>query len=77
MRQDYTLSAFAVGLPAYVLVKILSTQFFAHHDTKTPMKVAIAAVALNFILNCLLIGPLSYVGLALATALSAWFNALA
>ncbi|OJW54021.1 MAG: murein biosynthesis integral membrane protein MurJ [Alphaproteobacteria bacterium 41-28] len=72
----YTLSAFAVGLPAYVLVKILSTQFFAHQDTKTPMKVAIAAVALNFILNCLFIGPFSYVGLALATALSAWFNAL-
>lgn len=72
----YTLSAFAVGLPAYVLVKILSTRFFAHQDTKTPMKVAIAAVALNFILNCLFIGPFSYVGLALATALSAWFNAL-
>jgi putative peptidoglycan lipid II flippase len=72
----YTLSAFAVGLPAYVLIKILSTQFFARQDTKTPMKVAIAAVTLNFILNCFLIGPLSYVGLALATALSAWFNAL-
>ncbi|MBI2707027.1 MAG: murein biosynthesis integral membrane protein MurJ [Proteobacteria bacterium] len=72
----YTLSAFAVGLPAYVLVKILSTPFFAHQDTKTPMKVAIAAVFLNFVLNCLLIGPLSYVGLALSTAISAWFNAL-
>jgi len=72
----YTLSAFAAGLPAYVLVKILSTRFFAHQDTKTPMKVAIAAVVLNFILNCLLIGPLSYVGLALSTAISSWFNAL-
>lgn len=71
----HTLSAFAIGLPAYVLVKILSTQFFARQDTKTPMKVAIAAVSLNFILNCLLIGPLGYVGLALSTALSAWFNA--
>ncbi len=70
-----TLSAFAAGLPAYVLVKILSTQFFARQDTKTPMKVATAAVALNFILNCLLIGPLSYVGLALSTAIAAWFNA--
>lgn len=73
----YTLSAFAGGLPAYVLVKILSTQFFAHQDTKTPMKVAVVAVGLNFTLNCLLIGPLSYVGLALSTALSAWFNAFA
>lgn len=72
----YTLSAFAGGLPAYVLVKILSTHFFAHQDTKTPMKVAIAAVCLNFLLNCLLVGPFSYVGLALSTALSAWFNAL-
>lgn len=73
----YTLSAFAGGLPAYVLVKILSTSFFAHQDTKMPMKVAIGAVGLNLILNFLLIGPLSYVGLALATALSAWANALA
>jgi putative peptidoglycan lipid II flippase len=72
----YTLSAFAMGLPAYVLVKILSTSFFARQDTKTPMKVAIMAVALNFTLNCLLIGPLSYVGLALSTAISAWLNAL-
>lgn len=72
----YTLSAFALGLPAYVLVKILQTQFFARQDTKTPMIVAIGAVALNFTLNCVLIGPLSYIGLALATALSAWFNAL-
>lgn len=71
----YTLSAFAMGLPAYVLVKILQTQFFAHQDTKTPMILAIGAVVLNFILNWILIGPLSYVGLALATALSAWFNA--
>lgn len=70
-----TLAAFAVGLPAYVLVKILQTQFFARQDTKTPMIVAIGTVALNFILNCVLIGPLSFVGLALATALSAWFNA--
>lgn len=72
----YTLSAFALGLPAYVLVKILQTQFFARQDTKTPMRIAIGAVGLNLILNCILIGPLSYVGLALSTALSAWFNAI-
>ena len=71
----YTLSAFSIGLPAYVLVKIFQTQFFARQDTKTPMKVAIVAVGLNFILNCLLIGPFSYVGLALSTAISAWVNA--
>lgn len=72
----YTLAAFALGLPAYVLVKILQTQFFARQDTKTPMMIAIAAVTLNFILNCILIGPLSFIGLALSTALSAWFSAI-
>jgi putative peptidoglycan lipid II flippase len=77
LATGHTLSAFAVGLPAYVLVKILSTSFFARKDTKTPMKIAIAAVCLNFTLNWFLIGPLSYVGLALATAIAAWFNALA
>lgn len=74
LATGYTLSAFAIGLPAYVLVKILSTQFFARQDTKTPMKVAMAAVTVNFVLNCLFIGPFGYVGLALSTALSAWFN---
>ena len=76
LSTGYTLSAFAVGLPAYVLVKILSTPFFARKDTMTPMIVAIASVVLNLILNYLFIGPFSYVGLALSTALSAWFNAL-
>lgn len=76
VETSYILSAYAVGLPAYVLVKILQTQFFARQDTKIPMMVAIGAVALNFTLNCCLIGPFSYVGLALATALSAWVNAI-
>lgn len=76
LATGYTLSAFATGLPAYVLVKILQTQFFSRQDTKTPMRVALGAVTLNFILNCILIGPFSYVGLALSTAISAWFNAL-
>lgn len=76
LATGYTLSAFALGLPAYVLVKILQTHFFARKDTKTPMMIAIGAVVLNFTLNCFLIGPFSYVGLALATALSAWFNAI-
>ncbi len=74
---SYALSAFSLGLPAYVIVKILSTHFFAHRDTITPMIVAIGAVFLNLSLNFMLVGPLSYVGLALSTAISAWFNALA
>ena len=72
-----TLAAYAIGLPAYVLVRIFAPGFFARGDTATPVKVGFAAVALNLALNLLLIQWLSHVGVALATALSAWFNALA
>lgn len=70
------LVAFAAGLPAYVLIKVLVPGFFAREDTKTPVKVAGAAVAVNVALNLALIGPLAHVGMALATALSAWFNVM-
>lgn len=69
------LHAFAFGLPAYILIKIFATTFFAHKDTKTPVQVAIGTVLLNLILNLILIQSLKHVGLALATAISAWVNA--
>jgi putative peptidoglycan lipid II flippase len=69
------LSVFALGLPAYVMVKILSTSFFAHHDTKTPLYAAIIAVVANILLNIALLGPLKHIGIALATSLASWLNA--
>ncbi|MFQ3622366.1 MAG: murein biosynthesis integral membrane protein MurJ [Acetobacteraceae bacterium] len=71
------LAAYALGLPAYVLVKVLAPGFFARGDTRSPVKVAIVCVVLNIALNLLLIGPLGHVGIALATVLSAWVNAAA
>lgn len=71
------LAAYAIGLPAYVLVKIFAPGFFARGDTATPVKIGIAAVVLNLLLNLILTQWLSHVGVALATALAAWFNALA
>lgn len=68
------LVAFAIGLPAYVLVKVLTPAFFAREDTRTPVKVAGATMALNVALNLALVGPLAHVGMALSTALAAWFN---
>jgi putative peptidoglycan lipid II flippase len=71
------LVAFAIGLPAYVLVKVLTPAFFAREDTRTPVKVAAATMALNIGLNLALVGPLAHVGMALSTALAAWFNVAA
>ncbi|MBX9977454.1 MAG: murein biosynthesis integral membrane protein MurJ [Alphaproteobacteria bacterium] len=66
------LAAFAMGLPAYVVGKVLSTCFFARQDTKTPLKIAIFSVSVNLFFNLILIWTMKHVGLALSTSLSAW-----
>ncbi len=70
------LAAFAVGLPAYVLIKVLAPGFFAREDTRTPVRIAIVALIANVVLNLALMGPLGHVGVALATAISAWLNVI-
>ena len=69
------LAAFAVGLPAYVLIKALAPGFFAREDTATPVKIAAAALVLNVAIALALMPMLAHVGIALATAISSSFNA--
>ncbi len=68
------LVAYAFGLPAYILTKVLIPGYFARGDTKTPVKIATIALIINTSLNFALIGPFAHVGLAAATAISAWVN---
>ena len=69
-----TLAAFAIGLPAFVLVKVLAPVFFAREDTRTPVVVAAWTVAVNVALSLAFVWSLAHVGLALATSLASWFN---
>lgn len=71
----WALAAFAAGLPAFVLIKVLVPGFYAREDMKTPVKIALLALVTNLVLNLLLMGPLRHVGLALATSIAAWLNA--
>ncbi len=68
------LAAFASGLPAYVGTKVFTPGFHARVDTRTPVKIAGLAMLTNVALAGSLIWPLGHVGVALATALSAWLN---
>ncbi len=70
----YALTAYAAGLPAYVLAKIFSPGYFARKDTKTPVKFAMVALVVNMMLNLILMQYFAHVGLAMATAISAWLN---
>lgn len=69
-----SLAAYAFGLPAFVLLKVLVPAFFAHGDTSTPVRVGMVAIGLNLALNLLFMVPLQHIGPALATSLSALFN---
>jgi putative peptidoglycan lipid II flippase len=77
----YAMAAFAFGLPAFALIKILSSCFFALKDTKTPVISATYAMIINIFLNLVFVLLLRHfqlpvhVGIAMATALAAWFNA--
>ena len=72
------LAAYAGGLPAFVLIKVMTPGFFARHDTATPVKVAIAAMATNLVLTIGLglLLPFRHVGIASATSIAGWVNAL-
>lgn len=76
MATGAVVSALVVGLPAYVLVKVLVPNYFARKDTKTPVYTAAASLALNVLLNFLLIPSMGVTGLALAGSIAAWANSL-
>jgi len=71
------LSIVVAGLPAYVLIKVLTPGFYARKDMKTPVYIAFAMLGLGVALNLALIPYLGIAALALTTAASAWLNALA
>ncbi|MEO3679311.1 murein biosynthesis integral membrane protein MurJ [Rheinheimera sp. FR7-31] len=72
---SYSLVAYSTGLLSYMLIKVLAPGFYARQDIKTPVRIGIIAMVANMVFNLMLAPFLSYVGLALATALSASLNA--
>lgn len=76
------LVGYGLGLPAFLLVKILQPGFFSRQDTRTPVRIGVTALLANIVLNALIVGSMVYsgfaaphAGLALATALSGWLHA--
>jgi len=68
------LSVFSIGLPSYVLVKVLTPGFYARSDTRTPVRYAIISVGVNIVCNLILIPTIGVQGPPLATAISSSVN---
>ena len=75
LMSSYALEMFAIALPGFVVVKVLSPAYFAHQDTRTPFHYAVVAVAVNLAASLATFQTMGHTGLAMATALSAWTHA--
>jgi len=68
------LAAFSIGLPSYILVKVLTPGYYARSDTKTPVRYATVSMVVNLVLNLAFIKPLGHMGPPLATAIASTVN---
>ncbi len=76
MEAAKALRMFALGLPAFVLLKVLTPTFFAREDTHTPMVYASISAVVNLVLGATLFFTVGFYGLALATSVAAWGNVI-
>ena len=82
LMASYSLTAYAFGLPAYILIKVFLPAFFARQNTRTPVRIGIVTLVSNMVLNLLLVVPMvmmdfiaPHMALALASTLTAWQQA--
>ena len=67
---------FGLGLPAFALIKVFSTFFFANNDTKTPFYISLVSVILNILISIYYFKNIGFIIIPIATSISSWFNAL-
>ena len=67
---------FGLGLPAFSLIKIFSTFFFARHETKIPFYISLISVLLNIFISIIFFKEIGFLIIPMATTISSWFNAI-
>jgi putative peptidoglycan lipid II flippase len=75
LNVSYALFAYMSGLISFMFIKILAPAYYARQDTKTPVKIGIKCMLANMVFNICLAPFFGYVGLAMATTMSATMNA--
>ncbi|MDC1344068.1 murein biosynthesis integral membrane protein MurJ [Pelagibacteraceae bacterium] len=67
---------FAIGLPAFSLIKVFSAFFFARHNTKVPFYISLISVLLNVFISVVFFKEVGFIIIPIATTISSWFNAI-
>jgi putative peptidoglycan lipid II flippase len=67
---------FSLGLPAFSIIKVFSSFFFANHDTKTPFYISLISVILNIIISIYYFKEIGFIIIPIATSISSWFNGI-
>ena len=67
---------FGLGLPAFSLIKVFSTFFFARHNTKVPFHISLISVLLNIVISIVFFKEIGFIIIPIATSISSWFNAI-
>ncbi len=71
-----TIAIFSLGLPAFIIGKVITPIFYAKLDTKTPLKITTASIIFNIIANFLLIEDYQHLGISIGTTFASWFNVI-
>ena len=67
---------FAIGLPAFSLIKVFSTFFFARHNTKIPFYISLTSVLMNIFISIIFFKEVGFIIIPIATTISSCFNAI-
>ena len=74
-NSSHALFYFALGLPAFALIKVFSSFLFANHNTKIPFYISLIAVLLNILISIYYFNKIGFIIIPIATSISSWFNA--
>ena len=76
LNSSRALYYFALGLPAFALIKVFSSFFFANHNTKTPFYISLVSVILNILISVYYFNEIGFIIIPIATTISSWFNGI-
>ena len=76
LNSSQALYYFALGLPAFALIKVFSSFFFANHNTKTPFYISLISVFLNILISVYYFSEFGFIIIPIATTISSWFNGI-